>query len=134
MNEDLPNEIQPVNEEWQAPPLPEEIRKTEEQPQMSEVGTLGGIFFEPGATFEDLRRKPRFLMAGLIIIILITGFSILFIEKIGFEEISRARLEQSSVYQSASAEGQQQMVKQQSSPLVKYISLGVTPVSWSFIF
>ena len=57
--------------EWQAPPPPEKI--TEPEPaQMSEAATLGNIFFEPGSTFEDLRRKPRFIMALLIMIILLS--------------------------------------------------------------
>jgi hypothetical protein len=128
MNEDLPNQQQPAETEWQAPPLPEQILKTDEPPQMSEAGTLGNIFFEPGATFEDLRRKPRFLMASLIMIVLITAFSVLTVQKIGFEEMARARLEQSSMYQSASAEGKQEMVRQQTLPVVKYITYGATPI------
>ena len=48
-------------QEWGEPPLPEEIGKENaEEPQMSEVSTLFGIFLEPGKTFDDLRRKPRF--------------------------------------------------------------------------
>lgn len=128
MNEDLPIQNQPPENDWQAPPIPEQILKTDEPPQMSEAGTLGSIFFEPGATFEDLRRKPRFLLAGLIMTVLITAFSIYFIQKIGFEDIARARLEQSSIYQSASAEAKEQMVKQQTSPIVQYISYGATPI------
>ncbi len=64
MNEDLPNQNQPVEQEWQSPSPPAGNVPVEEPAKMSEVGTLGSIFFEPGATFEDLRRKPRFLMAG----------------------------------------------------------------------
>ncbi len=59
MNEDLPNQNQPVEQEWQAPLPPAPNVPVEEAAQMSEVGTLGSIFFEPGATFEDLRRKPN---------------------------------------------------------------------------
>ena len=46
------------NQEWQAPPLPEEPQLVEEKEvaQMSEIATLGNIFLEPGRTFEDLRR------------------------------------------------------------------------------
>jgi hypothetical protein len=46
-----------------------------EQPQMSEVATLGNIFIEPGRTFEDLKRKPRFIMAGVIVSLLIAGYA-----------------------------------------------------------
>jgi membrane protein, antimicrobial resistance system len=61
--------------EWQAPPPPERIQAGEPA-QMSEVGTLGSIFFEPGRTFEDLRRKPRFLMAAVIMALLVFGYVI----------------------------------------------------------
>ena len=118
--------------EWQAPPS--KNAEPGEPAQMSEPGTLAGIFFEPGATFEDLRRKPRFLMAGLIIIGLVTVFSYLFIQKIGFEEITKARLEQSSMYQNASAEQKDTMVKQQTSPIVRYISYAALPIILTITF
>ena len=51
--------------EWQEPPPPEDIKQIENPPQMSEVETLGKYFIEPGRTFEDMRRKPRFLIAGI---------------------------------------------------------------------
>ena len=58
--------------EWQAPQPPEHIQR--EEPEMSEAGTLGNIFFEPGRTFEDLRRKPRFILALVIIALLSTAY------------------------------------------------------------
>lgn len=70
--------------EWQAPPLPEEInRNTDEPPQMSEAATLGNIFVSPGETFTDLRRKPRFILALLAMIIVTTAFQFLFVNKLG---------------------------------------------------
>ena len=68
--------------EWQAPPPPEKIEATE-QAQISEVGTLGTIFFEPGRTFEDLKRKPRFIIAAVIISLLIMGYAVGLQSKIG---------------------------------------------------
>ena len=61
------------NPQWQAPPPPEHIPQPD-PPQMSEAATLFNIFIEPGKTFEDLRRKPRFIIASLVIAILVTGF------------------------------------------------------------
>src|SRR5687767_106950 len=54
-----------------------------EQPQMSEASTLGSIFFEPGRTFEDLRRKPRFIMATVILAILSTAYMFGLYYKVG---------------------------------------------------
>ncbi len=121
------NVHQPNNTEWQAQPIPEQILKTDEQPQMSEVGTLGGIFFEPGKTFEDLRRKPRFLLAGLIIIVLVTLFNFLFINKIGFEEITRARMESSERFQQLPADQKQAQIEFATKPVLKYITYAALP-------
>jgi hypothetical protein len=68
--------------EWQAPPPPESIEQGE-RAQMSEVGTLAGIFFEPGRVFEDLRRKPRFILASLLIAAFVTAYGIALAQKVG---------------------------------------------------
>jgi hypothetical protein len=73
---------EPNSSEWQAPPPPEKIEESEPA-QMSEVATLGNIFFEPGRTFEDLKRKPRFIMALVIIALLVAGYAIGLQAKIG---------------------------------------------------
>jgi hypothetical protein len=80
---------EPNNAEWQAPPPPEGPTEEPEQPEMSEVGTVFNIFLEPGRTFEDLRRKPRFIIAGLIIIAFISAFTFIFAAKIGDEPMKR---------------------------------------------
>lgn len=120
--------------EWQAPPPPDNSLIEEETPQMTEVETLGNIFFEPGRTFEDLRRKPRFLLAGLIIILAATTFNILFIQKIGFENIMRARLESNKRVQELPAEQKQAMIERQTGPVVKAISYAAVPVVMIIIF
>ena len=74
---------EPQANEWQTPPPPELIKK--EEPEMSEVATLFNIFIEPGRTFEDLRKKPRFLLATLIIMILATAYGFALYQKVGTE-------------------------------------------------
>ena len=81
--------------DWEAPPLPEEIEvEAKEEPEMSEVATLANIFFEPGRTFEDLRKKPRFILACVIIAILSTLFAIALNQRLGENRIRRAVMEQ----------------------------------------
>jgi hypothetical protein len=70
------------SENWEAPPLPENV-PVSDPPQMSEAATLLNIFVDPGATFEDLKRKPRFIMAALIIAILTFAFSFGMSVKVG---------------------------------------------------
>jgi hypothetical protein len=113
--------------EWQAPPPPEKI-EAPEQAQMSEAATLGGIFIEPGRTFEDLRRKPRFILAGLIILIVITIFNALFLGKVGYERIVQDRLESNSRIQQLPADQKEQIIRQQTGPIFKAIGYAAPPI------
>jgi len=114
------------NEAWQSPPPPEAEEK--EQPQMSEVSTLANIFFEPGNTFKDMSRKPRFLLAGLIIVLAFSAFFIATTEKVGIENIARDQIESSSQADQMSEEQKEKFIEQQSSSVVKGISYGVVPI------
>lgn len=84
---------EPNSTEWTPPPPPEHITP-DEKPEMSEVATLGNIFFEPGRTFEDLRRKPRFIAATIIMAVLITAFSFGIYYKVGDEKMRDFAAEQ----------------------------------------
>ena len=76
------------NQESRAPEAPRE------EPQMSEVATLGNIFFEPGNTFEDLRRKPRFILATIIISLLFTAYGFALYYKVGDKGVREFVVEQ----------------------------------------
>jgi len=94
--------------EWQAPPQPESASVPKEQPQMSEAATLVNIFFEPGRTFEDLRRKPRFILATVIVALLVTGWSFGLYYKFGDKAVRQFVLEQMEKSpQTASMSGEQ---------------------------
>jgi hypothetical protein len=121
------------NKEWQEPPLPEQIRKVDEPPQMSEAATLGSIFIEPGRTFEDLRRKPRFIMASLIIILAVTAFNAIFIQKVGFERLVRERIESNSRVQQLPADQKEKVIEQQSGSIAKGISYVAPPIVFAII-
>jgi hypothetical protein len=85
-NENVENNDE--GQEWVEPPLPEEIARDESE--MSEVGTILNIFLEPGRTFADLRKKPRFIIAGVIIALLTTAFAFGLQQKVGVESIRRS--------------------------------------------
>jgi len=113
MNEDKAEQNAENQEEWQAPPIPEEIPVEEkEDPQMSEVATLSNIFFEPGKTFEDLRRKPRFIMAFVIIAIFASLFAFGFGQKMGEERFRRFFVEQIERNPAASGASEEQKSRQ----------------------
>jgi hypothetical protein len=88
------NNMTDENQEWQEPLPPQDFKKIEEKPQMSLVQTLTDIFFDPGAVFEDLRRKPfaRLVTPLVLISVLIAGYSFLLTERIGQEQIVREQL------------------------------------------
>jgi len=122
------NEIQDVQ------PTPTKKADVNDPPQMSEVATLGNIFFEPGNVFDDMRRKPRFLLAGLIILAAISIFQVAFIEKIGFKEMTKSRIESSSQTRDMSKEDKAKIVEQQGADVFKYVTYGVTPVVVAIAF
>jgi hypothetical protein len=115
------------NAELQAPPPARE--QVEEAPQMSEPASIGNIFFEPGNVFDDMRRKPRFLLATLLVVLLISIFQIVFIEKVGMENIVSARLESSERTRDLSKDQKDAILKQQGGSIAKYVTYAVTPLA-----
>lgn len=80
-----------INDDYPAEPAPVTGPET---PQMSEAGTIAGIFFEPGRTFEDLRRKPRFIIGAIIVALLATAYGFGLYYKVGDEGMRRFTAEQ----------------------------------------
>ncbi len=64
-------------------------------PEMSTAETLTGVFFEPSRTFEALRARPRFLVAGLILLILATVVTIVLYARVDMGQFIRDRIEKS---------------------------------------
>ncbi len=60
---------------------------------MSTPETLANIFFEPGRTFAALRERPRFLVAGLIVLALTMIVTVLLFQRIDFVEVVRQQME-----------------------------------------
>jgi hypothetical protein len=123
---------EPDSHEWQAPPPPEKI--VADPPQISEAATLGNIFFEPGRTFEDLKRKPRFILAGLVVIFLVSIFQIAFIQKIGYEEIVRSRIEGSSWTRDLPNDQKETQIRQQTGTIGKVIAYSIVPIALVVVF
>lgn len=105
-----------------------------ESPQMSEPAMVGNVFIEPGKVFEDQRRKPRFLIGGILMILAISIFQIAFIEKFGLEKIVRARIESSKRTVDLATEQKEKMIEQQSGPIAKYVTYGAVPIVMIIVF
>lgn len=82
------------NPEWTPPPPPDDPNApVDSGPEMSTPATLTGIFFEPGRTFEALRKRPRFLVAGLILFVLTVGVTALVYQRIDMAQYIRDKME-----------------------------------------
>lgn len=84
------------NQQWQPPPPPPLTGEPDAGPGMSTPATLTGIFFEPGKTFEALRTRPRFLVAGLIMMLLTFSVTIVINQRIDMGQYIRESMEKSS--------------------------------------
>jgi hypothetical protein len=88
---------------------------------MSTPETLSNIFFDPGATFEALRARPRFLVAALLIIgLTLLGATLLF-QRVDFNKVVRQAMEGNPRTQQMSAEEKERAIAMQSQPVFRYI-------------
>lgn len=63
--------------------------------EMSTAETLTGIFFEPSRTFESLRARPRFLVAGIVLLVLACLVTVIVYTKVDMDQYIRDRIERS---------------------------------------
>ena len=63
--------------------------------EMSTAETLTGIFFEPSRTFEALRTRPRFLVAGLILLALACIVTAILYTRVDMGQYIRDRIDRS---------------------------------------
>jgi hypothetical protein len=75
------------------PPPPPPSPPAATGPDMSTVQTLTSIYFEPAETFEALRVRPRFLIAGILTVIAFMAYYTTFVWRVGAENIARAQIE-----------------------------------------
>jgi hypothetical protein len=83
------------NQEFQPPPPP--FTKPEAAPAetMSTPATLTGIFFEPSRVFTALRDRPRFLVAGLVLLLLTIGVTAAVYQRVDMGQYIRDKMERS---------------------------------------
>jgi hypothetical protein len=121
----------PNTADFQPPPPPSQP-PVPEGPQMSTAQTLTSIYFEPGATFEALRTRPRFLIAGIITVLAFMAYYSVFVWRVGSENIARAQIEARSP--DASPEQIDQGVRMQNNPIIKAVTYAVFPIFFAAIF
>lgn len=63
---------------------------------MSEAARLGGVFFEPTKTFEDIAARPSFWVPLLLVLVMALVYLYLFSQHVGWERMMRQQLESSA--------------------------------------
>ncbi len=96
-------------------------------PVMSTPETLGNIFFEPGETFAALRARPRFLVAGLIVLVLALVVTFLIMQKVNFGEFMTQQMEKNPQAAQMSPEQKEQTIAFWTGPIGK-VFVYVMPV------
>jgi hypothetical protein len=114
------------------PPFPQKEQPT--GPVLSTAETLTGIFFEPARVFESFRVKARFLIAGLICVLAFTAFNVIYIQKVGYENLVSAEMEMNPRAADMSPEDKERAINIQTNPIVKGIRYGAPLINFVFIF
>ena len=125
---DMNSPMPPVNNAAAPPPLPPPVAAE----TMTTAETISNIFFEPARTFEALRARPRFLIAGIITMLAFTTFYILFVQRLGAENIARAQIEARAP--DMPPEQMEQALSIQRKPIVQAISYASFPIVFAIIF
>src|SRR5436190_1683939 len=82
----------------------------EPTPSKSAVARVIGVFTSPRETFEDIGRKPGWIVPMLIVLLVSLTANVLIGQRVGWERIVRQSIEKSSSTQNLSAEQVQQAV------------------------
>lgn len=98
-------------------------------PVMTTPETLANIFFEPGATFEALRARPRFLAVALILLALTALVTVLIFQKVPYEQVVRDAIERSPRTAEMPPEQKEQVIAMQTGPVGKAIAYCAVPLA-----
>jgi hypothetical protein len=102
--------------------------------KFSVFGSLIGIFIEPGKTFESMKLKPKFLVAGILAVLMFSVYQVSVIKKIGFNNIVKAEINGSPFTADMPKEDKEKIIESNSSPVFEYVRYALSPVAWMLIF
>jgi hypothetical protein len=90
---------------------PENAPAVEPESQtMGDFSRLAGTIFEPGKTFEDIARRPTWLVPLALVMAISCLYIGLFTQHVGWERFMRQQIESSSRTQQLSAEQKEQAI------------------------
>lgn len=88
-------------------PAPE----AQSQPSISPVGRITGVFFSPKTTFEDIVRKPSWVLPVVLLTLFSMGVSFAINQRVNWREFMSQQIERSSQAASMSAEQKEQRIE-----------------------
>jgi hypothetical protein len=88
-------------------PAPE----AQSQPAISSVGRVIGVFFSPKQTFEDIVRKPSWVLPVALLTLFSIGVSLAINQRINFREFMSQQIEKNPRSANLSAEQKQQQIE-----------------------
>lgn len=88
-------------------PAPE----AQSRPAISPVGRVFGVFFSPKATFEDIVRKPSWVLPVVLLTLLSVGVSFAINQRINWREFMSQQIEKNPQSANMSAEQKEQRIE-----------------------
>ena len=88
-------------------PAPE----AQSQPAISSIGRIIGVFFSPKATFEDIVRKPSWVLPVVLLTLFSIGVSFAINQRINWREFMVQQIEKSPQAANMSAEQKEQRIE-----------------------
>src|SRR5438045_6792074 len=81
------------------------------QPGISPIGRVFGVFFSPKPTFEDIVRKPSWVLPLVLLTLFSIGVSFSINQRINWREFMSQQIEKSPSAANLSAEQKQQRIE-----------------------
>ena len=81
------------------------------QPAISPFGRITGVFFSPKATFEDIVRKPSWLLPVVLLTLFSVGVTVAINQRINWHEFMSQQIEKSPQAAQLSAEQKEQRIE-----------------------
>jgi hypothetical protein len=115
---------------------PETASPIEPAPQgMSGLARIFGVFFEPGKTFEDIGKRPTWVLPLIIIVLSTIAFTTVLGQHVGWERIVRQQVESSSRAAQLPADQREQQIAvgARVAPMFGYATVVIIPLSYVII-
>jgi hypothetical protein len=102
----------------------------EAQPTISPIGRIIGVFFSPKNTFEDIVRKPGWIMPVVLLTILSIGVGFAINQRINWREFMSQQIEKNPRASQLSAEQKEQQIEggARISPIFTYVFGSLGPI------